>query len=271
MLNETAEQEQVRVDQLDPLLMRTFSIIIPAYNEETRIRSVLIDVSEYIAKHNLPWQVIISIDGTDGTGDIVDEISQMYPFVKSSRSMGRNGKGGAVKRVISYVQTEYCILMDADNALPFETILANISQLKDADILNFDRYKDTDNYIPFLRRFVSRGFNLYVKIILGLNVNDTQSGYKIIDTQIAKKIFNKLTITNGFFQPPMFFYAKKIGALVKEVPVKYAHNDDSRFDVSTMMLGGFLTILFFRIINSPLSKLVPKTFIRIYWKKFRWI
>ena len=57
MLNQTMEQELVREDQTNPLLMRTFSIIIPAYNEEKRIDPTLEEITDFIWSNRLPWDV----------------------------------------------------------------------------------------------------------------------------------------------------------------------------------------------------------------------
>ena len=91
MLNETIEQELVREDQTNPLLMRTFSIIIPAYNEEKRIAPVLEEVSSFISDNGLPWDVIIAVDGNDGTEDIINAYNKKFPFINSKKSSGRSG------------------------------------------------------------------------------------------------------------------------------------------------------------------------------------
>ena len=74
MLNQTMEQELIREDQTNSLLMRTFSIIIPAYNEEQRIDPTLEEITDFIWANRLPWDVKVCIDGNDGTEKIVKEV-----------------------------------------------------------------------------------------------------------------------------------------------------------------------------------------------------
>ena len=251
--------------------MKKFSIIIPAYNEEKRIKPVLEEICSYIKAKNLPWNIIVSIDGNDGTEIYVRKVMSEYHFVSYNRGMGRSGKGGAIKRAFNYRLGDFVILMDSDGAIAFKDILDSVPLLDKYDVVNFDRYKNGTNNIPLIRRFVSRGYNIYLKILLGLNINDTQCGYKIIKTEVAKNIFTKITVSNGFFYSNLFFYLKQLNAPVIEVPIKYNHVEGSKFNVSSMVLGGFVSAMAFRIRMSPLGKFIPTAMYELYYRKFRWI
>jgi glycosyltransferase involved in cell wall biosynthesis len=250
---------------------KKFSIIIPAYNEENRIKPVLEEVCSYINANNLLWNIIISIDGNDGTEMYVRNIMNEYPFVSYTKGKGRSGKGAAIKRAFNSRLGEYIILMDSDGAIAFKDILDSIPLLNKYDVVNFDRYKNNTNKIPFIRRFVSRGYNIYLRILLGLNIDDTQCGYKIMKTDVAKNIFTKITISNGFFYSTLFFYLKQLNTPVIEVPIKYNHVEGSKFNVSSMLLGGFVSAMAFRLRMSPLGKFIPKAMYELYYRKFRWI
>ena len=273
MVNLLEAYETVQDQQYFPssVYYRRFTIIIPAYNEEKRIGPVLEEICNFIRSSGLPWDVIISIDGNDSTDLVVESMKTDFPFLSYIKNRGRNGKGGAIKRAVNIASCEFIILMDADNAIPFGSIVSELNWTDEYKFINFDRYKRKENRIPWLRRVVSRGYNLYVRFLLGLDINDTQCGYKIIEKSLAVQIFDKLTITNGFFYSPLFFYVKKMGISVLEVPARYNHVDGSKFKVSSMILGGFLSTLFFRIRNSPFKTLIPKKLIVLYYRKFRWI
>ena len=129
MLNQTMEQELVREDQTNPLLMRTFSIIIPAYNEEKRIAPVLEEVSSFISDNGLPWDAIIAVDGNDGTEDIINAYNKKFPFINSKKSSGRSGMGGAIKRGMLASTGEYLILMDGDGSSNLQSIMRGVELL----------------------------------------------------------------------------------------------------------------------------------------------
>ncbi len=271
MLNETMEQELVREDQANPLLMRTFSIIIPAYNEEKRIGPVLEEVSSFISLNKLPWEVIVAVDGNDGTANLVKEKSVIYPFVSIQEGQGRNGKGSAIRRGLNASHADFVIFMDADGSIKFGDILAHMSDTEQYDAIVFDRYSFLGNKIPFLRRFASRGFNILVRALIGVRFNDTQCGYKILRAEYARKAFRRISVTNTFFDVALIFYLKKLGAKIMEIPVGYNHDGDSKFNVVSEILGQGSSLLAFRIRNSRFYRYVPRKLIDLYYRKFRWI
>ena len=271
MLNQTMEQESVRENPVNPSLMKMFSVIIPAYNEKKRIGPVLEEVSSFISLNRLPWEVIVAVDGNDGTASLVKEKSVIYPFVSIQHGQGRNGKGAAIKRGLSASQADFVIFMDADGGIKFGDILAHLSETEEYDAIVFDRYSFAGNKIPFLRRFASRGFNILVKALIGVRFNDTQCGYKIVKAEYARKAFRKISVTNTFFDVALIFYLKKLGAKIMEIPVGYNHDGEGKFNVVSEILGQGSSLLAFRIRNSRFYRYVPRKLIDLYYRKFRWI
>lgn len=247
------------------------SIVIPAYNEEKRIRPIIDEICRYINKNNLMWELVISIDGNDGTENLVKSMASEFNFLKYVKGKGRTGKGAAIKRALSIVEGNYILLMDADGAISFEDILLSLDVSQEYDVINFERYTKKTNKIPKIRRVVSRGYNFYIRILLGIKINDTQCGYKLIKTSLARKIFAKLTITDGFFYAPMFYYFKKWNSKILELPIRYSHDEGSKFSVRNMILGGFVSALAFRLRYSRFWKYLPEKLIEIYYRKFKWI
>jgi len=271
MLNETMEQELVREDQASPLLMRTFSIIIPAYNEEKRITPVLEEVSSFISANRLPWEVIIAVDGNDGTEDIINSFSEKYPFIQSRKSSGRTGMGAAIKRGMLASKGNYIVLMDADGSANIQNILREVNLLDSYDIINFNRYSSKENDIPFKRRFASRSFNILLKALFGIHVNDTQCGYKLMRRSVVMPLVKKLTVSNAFFLSALFLYAKKSGARVAELPIKYDHSDGSKFNVVITSLSYLVSISAFKLRNSELYDYTPKFVKELYYRKLRYL
>lgn len=255
---------------LNPIYLKKFSIVLPAYNEEKRIKPVLNNICHFIVENKLPWDVIIAIDGNDTTYDIARTFSDNYDFITIDRSNGRSGKGGAIKRVLLEVHGEFTILMDADNSIDFVDVVRAVPLLENSDVVILSRYAG-NNSIPLLRRFLSRGFNIIVRSVTGLNVSDTQSGYKIFRTEFFVASMQKVTVTNASYDVPLLYYIKKMGGRITETPAEYTHADDGKLNPLSMAMSFFISLVAFRIRNSPMYSHVPGFLVKLYHRKFKWI
>ena len=252
-------------------MMPSTTIIIPAYDEEKRIGRVLEEIADFVTVNNLKWDVIVSIDGSDNTEEIVEDFSKEYSFVKYERGRGRSGKGNAIKRVVDKSTGEFTLIADADGAVSLQDILNGFPYCGIYDAILFDRYSADGNAIPLYRRIPSRGFNILVRTMLGLNVTDTQCGYKLVRTTIIKEAFKRIGITNAFFDVALLYHIQKMGGRIKEIEVKYSHRDESKFNILALILGLGVSLLAFRIRHSRFYKYVPSWATELYLRKFRWI
>jgi len=250
---------------------KSISVIIPAYNEENRIGNLLNELIDYINSNSLNWEIIVSIDGNDGTEEIVKGYSEKYAFVKYDKKSGRNGKGNSIKRVLPLVKNDYVLLMDADGSIKFDEIIKNLHYLDSYDAIIFDRYSNHDNDIPLIRRIPSRGFNILVRILLDINVRDTQCGFKVIRSDLMKRAFSNVSVTNTFFDVALLFYIKMYGGRIIEIPVNYKHDEDSKFNVVSEIVGQGVSLLAFTIRHSRFYKYIPDWARNLYYRKFRWI
>ncbi len=263
--------ETISENQVLSSLLKSCSIVIPAYNEESRITSVLNETCNFISTNKLPWEIIIAVDGNDNTNDIVEKYHNNYSFVISKRSPGRSGMGGAIRRGIASAKGEFTILMDADGSAKLQDMLDKASLLERYDVLNFNRYSLPSNFIPVKRKLASRGFNLILKFLFNINVQDTQCGYKIMKTEVAVTIVNRITFSNAFFLTAIFLHSKKMGVKVTEVPLCYKHTDGSKFNVVMTAISYLISIFAFRMKNSFFYRYIPTSFKQLYYRKFRYL
>ena len=252
-------------------MMPSATIIIPAYDEEKRIGRVLEEIADFVTINNLRWDVIVSIDGSDNTEDIVKGFSKDYSFIKCERRRGRSGKGYAIKRGVDRSTGEFTLIADADGAVSLQDILNGLPYCGTYDAILFDRYSAKGNVVPLYRRIPSRGFNILVRAMLGLKVTDSQCGYKLVRTSIIKEAFKRIGITNAFFDVALLYHIQKMGGKIKEIEVNYSHRDESKFNIFALILGHGVSLLAFRIRHSRFYKYVPHWATDLYLRKFRWI
>ena len=256
--------------QIPDIYLKRFTIIIPAYNEEKRIAPVLNDICRFVSENKLPWQVIVAIDGNDTTYDIAVSFAETYDFISIDRSHERSGKGGAIRRVLPQIDGEFTILMDADNSIGFLDIAEAIPQLEKSDAVILSRYTGK-NKIPMLRRFLSRGFNIIVRSITGLSASDTQSGYKLFRSDFFVGAMRRVTVTNASYDVALLYHIKKMGGRITEMPAEYTHADNGKLNPLSMAMSFGISLVAFRIRNSPLYAHVPQFLIKLYRRKFRWL
>ena len=248
----------------------TFTVIVPAYNEEKLIGSALKEVCEFIASNNLQWNVIVSVDGKDRTKDVVSSYSSKFSFVSCMHSNERGGKGSAIKRVLDSINTDYVILMDADKSMTFNTIIKGLHLLGEFDGLIFSRYF-IENKIPLVRKVLSRGFNVLVRASLQLSIRDTQTGYKVFKTGPFMVAMKKVGSTNTFFDIALLYYLKEQKLRIKEVESSYVHRDESKFHPLGLIMGLGMSLVAFRVRHSRFYKYVPQLLVVLYYRVFRWI
>ena len=227
----------------------TFTVIVPAYNEEKLIGGALEEICTFIDENKLQWNVIVSVDGTDRTSEIVSSYSDRYNFGACLYSEERNGKGAAVKRALDSIKSDYVILMDADKSMAFSTIVKGLHLLGEFDGLIFSRYFK-QNKIPLVRRIISRGFNLLVRASLRLNIKDTQTGYKVFKTGPFIEAMKKVGSTNTFFDIALLFHLKEQKIRVKELESLYVHRVDSKFHPAGEIIGQGMSLVAFRLRHS---------------------
>ena len=270
MIEQNLSQEEIIEPASIAFLRQEFTIIIPAYNEEKRIIPVLEDITNFISLNKLPWHVIIAVDGNDSTSKIVKSFAMLHHFVICNESLGRNGKGGSIKRATTNISGKYVILMDADNAISLKHVVERIPLIRDNTGVILSRYH-YGNGIPFIRRFLSRSFNVFVRVLTGLEIKDTQSGYKIFRQKEFIEALKKVGVTNTFFDIPLLYHISSAGGKIVEVPVVYNHTEEGKFNPFGGAIGLGISLITFKIRHSKLYYYVPGWMKSLYTRKFRWM
>lgn len=207
-------------------MLKKISIVIPAYNEEKRIERSLVEIIDYCKKNFESYEIIVVDDcSTDKTNEIVSKYD-----VKILKNGVNKGKGYSVKRGILEAKYSLVLFTDSDLATPIFELNKFINYIKDYDIVIASRNLKESNIKvkqPFYRQFMGKTFPLLVNLIILKEFKDTQCGFKLFRTDIAKKIV-KLQIFEGFsFDVEILFIAKKLGCKIKEVPVVWIDKEGS--------------------------------------------
>ncbi len=221
------------------------SIVIPAYNEEKRIRSTVNAYASFMeTQYPDSHEILVVCDGcTDSTPDIVR--SMQNDFIKLVERPEKLGKGGGIKLGFAEASGDIMGFVDADNAVTPENFNRLIEGVDGADMVIASR-RERGAIItvkqPLTRRLVSRIFNLILRIFFGLPFKDTQCGGKLMTRAVVDAIMGKVS-SNGFeFDVELLLRAKKAGCRIKEVPISWEHKEGATFNFKHIP-GMFLKLI----------------------------
>jgi dolichyl-phosphate beta-glucosyltransferase len=215
------------------LVQPTYSIIIPAYNESGRIGNTLERVVEHLRQQKWSAEVLVVDDGSrDATPEIISRFAAENPEVQLIRNPGNRGKGFTVRNGVLSARGSFLLFTDADLSSPIVEARKLFAALEDgADVAIGSRWLDPSLQFqrqPLLRRIYSRAFNLFLKIVMGLNFHDTQCGFKAFKREAAQAIFPLQQVHRWAFDVELLFLARKMGMKIVEIPVRWGHDDRSK-------------------------------------------
>ena len=210
------------------------SIVIPAYNEEKRIKETIIALRSYLKAKKYTYEIIAVDDGsTDGTLSVLRDI-----FSADLRiiTITKSGKGKAVKEGVLAANYEYVFFMDADlstKAEEIETFVEIFKKEPETGVIIGSRYLPEDSVIiqPPFRNLVGKTFSFVKSKLLGINFYDSQCGFKAFRMDAAKKIFSKSVIKGFSFDVEILYIALLNGIKVKEVSVDWRHRPGGHVNI----------------------------------------
>jgi glycosyltransferase involved in cell wall biosynthesis len=210
------------------------SVVIPAYNEEKRLPKTIVEIFDYLSKKNFSFEVIVVNDGSkDKTAEVVKELIKKYPKLELIDNKENKGKGAVVRQGMLKARGGLRVFLDADHSTPISEIEKFIPEFeKGTDVAIGSREIKgaiLDPPQPWYRRFVGEGFKWLRKIILGLwEIQDTQCGFKCFRAEVVEKVFPKCKIDRFAFDPEILVLVKREGYKIKEIPVYWRNDPDSK-------------------------------------------
>jgi dolichyl-phosphate beta-glucosyltransferase len=221
-MNETNSESQIHL-----------SVILPAYNEENRLGLALNELAVFLGNQAYSSEVLVVDNGsTDRTLEVarthVNRSLQLRILHEE-----RAGKGLAVRRGMLEAQGEYRFMCDVDLSMPPKEIPKFLPpNLVDVDVAIGSREALGAVVVsPRYRRVLGHIFNALVRLAVGIEVLDAQCGFKCFRKDVAKKVFSQLKVDGFAFDVEALCIAQHLGYRVREVPIEWHHDDDSRVNV----------------------------------------
>ena len=207
------------------------SVVIPAYNEESRLPQTLDTVRAYLAGKPYPWEIIVADDGSDdATAAHVSRVGQTDERVKLL-PLPHRGKGWAVKNGMLAARGEYRFLCDADLSMPIDLLDRLLpGAAAPLDIVIGSREAAGARRIgePRRRWLMGRVFNAMTRVMATPGIADTQCGFKVFRAAVAEKLFALQALDGFAFDAEILFLARRSGFSVAEVGIDWHYRSESK-------------------------------------------
>ncbi len=221
--------------------MDTLSIVLPSYNEATRLPRTF-DLLKKAKQEGVFSQVdlkriwVIDDGSKDETALIAKAAKAELPEIEVYRVEPNQGKGNAIHEGLRRSTTDWCLIADADSATPWDqfkklwnachsgtTLLLPIA-MGSRDLPE----SDIQTKQSWVREHMGKTFNLIVRFITGLPFKDTQCGFKLIHRPSIQNFLQHLRIKRFAWDVEFLMFARSRNLDIAEVPVSWAHQEASR-------------------------------------------
>jgi len=224
--------------------MQKISIVIPAHNEEQRIKKTLETYLTFFAdlkdKRVLEYEILVVLNAcTDNTLRVVQEIQTRWNECLSIE-LQDGGKGLAIKA--GFLDTlhrpnDLIGFVDADMATAPQAFYALVQNMDAYDGVIASRYR-SDSIIfparPWIKRWGSRMFyESLITLLYGMRYSDYQCGAKLFKRAVIAQVAPRLTVKQWAFDVELLYLCKKNGFKVKEIATEWHDQAGSKLRISS--------------------------------------
>lgn len=230
------------------------SIIIPVLNEEQRLPPCLAKIDAFLQTQSFETEVIVVENGSsDRTAEIARDFGVEHPYVRVI-TLAERGKGRAVKAGMLAATGEYRFICDVDLSMPIDEIVKFLPPAAgDCDISIATREGEGARRIdePEYRHVMGRINNWIIKLAALPDFEDTQCGFKMFKGAVAQDLCTVQQMNGIGYDVELLFVAKRRGYSIREVPITWYFDADSRM----------------RLVQDSLNILREIWDIRLNWRK----
>ena len=207
-------------------------ILLPVYNEEHVLEKSVTTLRKFLQDNVTDFNWIITIGdnaSTDSTMEVAGDLEKRFDDVRVFH-LDRKGRGRMVKYAWQKSEADILSYMDIDLSTDLNAFPPMVQAIMDGcDVaIGSRQYKGADVDRSFKREAISRGYIWILKLLLGFPFTDAQCGFKAVSKKLVNELFHIIEDDEWFFDTELLFLAHKNGYKVKELPVRWIEDTDSR-------------------------------------------
>ena len=215
--------------------MASVDVVIPVYNEEHVLAQSVATLRQFLSK-GFPhkWRILIADNAsTDNTLAVAQELAQKHPNV-ASLHIPEKGRGRALKASWLGSAADIVSYMDVDlstDLAAFPPLIKAIASEGYHIAVGSRLAPASDIQRSLKRHFISRSYNLMIKALFFTRFSDAQCGFKALSRQAVRALVPLVENNDWFFDTELLILAEKAGYPVREIPVRWLEDLDTRVDI----------------------------------------
>ena len=215
--------------------MASVDIVIPVYNEEHVLADSVATLRKFLAQGFAHQYRIVVADNasTDGTLAVAQKLAKKHADV-ASLHVPQKGRGRALRAAWLASPADIVCYMDVDlstDLAAFAPLIESIAS-EGYDVATGTRLaRGADIRRSLRREAISRGYNVMIKGLFFTRFSDAQCGFKAASRRAVQDLVPLIENNEWFFDTELLILAEKAGYRLKEVPVRWLEDPDTRVNV----------------------------------------
>lgn len=203
-------------------------VIIPTFNEYENLPLIISRIQEQLPAVDI---LVADDNSPDGTGKLADQLALANPNIHVLHRQAKQGLGAAYLAGFDWAKNQnydVVVEMDADGSHRPVDLVKVLTALNDADVVLGSRWIKGGKVVnwPIQREILSRGGNIYTRLMLGIALRDATGGFRAYRMSALNKIDLRAVQSQGYcFQVDMAWRAVKAGLKVIEVPITFIERE----------------------------------------------
>ena len=219
------------------MVTTTLDLVVPVLNEEKTLQSSVGKLHEFLSNRltSHDWRIVIADNGsTDSTMDVARELAELHPRVDYLH-LDQRGRGRALAKAWLESKADIVGYTDVDLSTDLDALphLVEAISSEGYDVAIGSRLARGARVVgrPLKREVTSRGYSLIFRTMFRTGFRDAQCGFKVISGEAAHRLVPLVLDTGWFFDTELLILAEGNGYRIKELPVTWTDDPDSRVKV----------------------------------------
>jgi glycosyltransferase involved in cell wall biosynthesis len=223
-----------------PATHPVLDVVVPVFNEEAQLETTVRRLDEHLRRH-FPYSYRITVAdnaSTDGTlaqaRALAAELDEVHVL-----HLARKGRGGALRESWLRSEADVVAYMDVDLSTDLAALGALLGPLLagQADLAIGTRLAPGAEVDRGLKReLISRSYNILLRLLLDVSFSDAQCGFKAARRDVLEPLLAEVQDDGWFFDTELLHLAQRSKLSIREVPVRWTDDTDSRVAITRTAL-----------------------------------